>query len=53
MNIERTIELADQGQPEAIDELASYLADLFIGATSKQEAAEAIKILLQIIWKRK
>lgn len=53
MNIERTIELADQGQPEAIDELASYLADLFIGAKSKQEVVDAIKILFRIIRKMK
>lgn len=48
-DIDRTIELTAQGQPAAEDQLAGYLADLLIGARTKEEVVDALKIIFQIV----
>ncbi len=49
VDIDRTIELACQGQPVAEDQLAGYIADRLIWANSKEEVVEAIKLLFRIV----
>lgn len=49
MDIDRTIELAAQGQPAALDQLAGLMADKLIEANTREEVIEAIKLFFQII----